>query len=229
MPPKIFTPSLFFKHATCPHWIWHDLYSDQKEKSEESELKIKIREQGVVHEDEYVKSLVCEKVTEVEPEVAFKQTLALMRSGAELIYQGAIQYEKDGVLYRGRPDLLEKKSGRSNFGNYYYSPVDIKSSKDIKKEQESQLILYGLILEQMQGCYPDGVAIINKEHTRYDLPKDTGSIEKVKHLIATILDVMSGNKPPLKLSSGCKDSPWFSKCISEAEEKNDIALIYKLD
>src|SRR5581483_3094347 len=29
--------------------------------------------------------------------------------------------------------------------------------------------------------------------------------------------------------STCKDSPWFSKCISEAEERNDIALLYHLD
>jgi len=226
---QVFSPSLFFKYAKCPHWIWHDLHSDETEKAEESELVSKIREQGVVHEDEYIKGLIYDEVTEEDLDEAFEHTSKLMQSGAELIYQGAIQYEKDGVVYRGRPDLLEKKTGSSQFGDYYYSPLDIKSSKDIKKEQKYQLILYGLILEKMQGLYPTEVTIINKEHKRYDLLRDDKDVAKTQALIDAILAIMKGAKPPLKLASGCKESPWFSKCISEAEEKNDIALIYRLD
>ncbi|MDP3901656.1 MAG: TM0106 family RecB-like putative nuclease [bacterium] len=225
----IFSPSLFFKHATCPHWIWHDLYSDEKNKAEEPELVSKVREQGVVHEDEYVKGLEHETVAEEDLDEAFGHTLKLMRSGTELIYQGVIQYEDGGVTYRGRPDLLERKGGKSEFGGYYYSPVDIKSSKDIKKEQKYQLVLYGLILEKLQGRYPDEVSIINKEHKRYDLLQDEGDITKTKLLMDVILSIMKGGKPPLRLSSSCKNSPWFDMCVSEAEEKDDIALIYKLD
>jgi len=40
---------------------------------------------------------------------------------------------------------------------------------------------------------------------------------------------MRGHKPPLKLVSSCKNSPWFSECIREAEVANDIALLYRLD
>ena len=76
-----------------------------------------------------------------------------MAAGAELIYQGVIQYEADGVLYQGRPDLLKKMSGKSKFGDYYYEPIEIKSTKELHTEQKYQLVFYGLVLEQVQGCF----------------------------------------------------------------------------
>jgi len=227
---KIFTPSLFFKYIQCIHWIWHDLYSDEKDKIEESEFSNRIREQGVAHEDEYIKDLVFDEVKEEDPEKAYKETIKLMKAGSELIYQGAIQYEEDNIIYRGRPDLMEKKKGKSKFGDHYYIPVDIKSSKEIKKEQKLQLLTYGLILEKVQGNFPDELAIINKEKKRNSLEIKNNDIEKVKKTIEEIISILIGNKPPLKLTSSCKKtSPWFGKCVSEAEEKNDIALIYNLD
>ena len=226
---QIITPSDFYKHATCPHWIWHDIYSDESDKKAESELVIKLREQGIIHEDQYVKNLQYEEVEEKNPDKAFEETLKLMKAGTPLIYQGAIQYEKDNVIYRGRPDLLEKKEGASSLGDWYYTPIDIKSSKEVKKEHKYQLILYGFILENLQDRYPDEVAIINKDGQRYDLLRDDKDVAKAQSLMDIILTTMKGTKPPLKLVSGCKNSPWFDKCVSEAEEKEDLALIYKLD
>lgn len=226
----IFTPSLFFKYATCPHWIWHDLFSDPSKKGEVPALTEKLIEQGVLHEQDYVKDLKFIKVEEIDPVQAFAHTVKLMKSGVDLIYQGEIQCEVDGVLYRGRPDLLEKRIGTSsNFGNYYYVPIDIKSSKEIKKEQWMQLMLYSKILEELQGLFSGEPEIINKEHERIIFKIEEKHREKTFSKIDEILKVIKGNKPPLKLSSNCKSSPWFDQCVLEAEQVNDIALIYKLD
>ena len=226
----VFTPSLFFKHATCPHWIWHDKFGDPSKKGEVPALTEKLIEQGVFHEEEYVKNLKFKRVHEIAPEDAFAHTFQLMKDGAHLIYQGEIQYEANGVLYRGRPDLLEKHTDcSSDLGNYYYEPVDIKSSKDIKKEQLMQLVLYAKILEAVQGRSPTNCAIINKEHERISIEIKEKIQEKTFLKIDEILQVIRGSKPPLKLSASCKSSPWFDQCLAEAKKANDIALIYKLD
>lgn len=225
----IFTPSLFYKHAACPHWIWHDIYSDPKDKGEISELTQKIFEQGVLHEEEYMKDLTFTKVEEVDSEEAFQETMALMRAGTELIYQGVIQYQEGSITYRGRPDLLKKVEGKSAFGDFQYVPIDIKSSKEPKTEQKHQLTIYGEILEKIQGSFPAYVAIINKEKQTIQVVVGSIDREKTNSLAQTILEILDGKKPPLKLVSGCKDSPWFKKCVSDAEEKNDIALLYQLD
>ncbi len=225
-----FTPSLFFQYATCPHWIWHEYYSDPKERGELPELAQKLLEQGVLHEEEYVASLDIQEVgTRHGGEKALAQTIQLMKQGAKYIYQGYLEYEHEGVKYTGRPDLLERRKGKSYLGKYYYAPIDIKNSSDIKKTHWLQLGAYSLLLENIQGVYPEEVAIINAHKERINYLLTEVHRDKVLEQIQIILDIMRGIKPPLKLVSTCKNSPWYKYCIADAEAKNDIALIYKLN
>ena len=224
-----FTPSLFYKFSTCPHWIWHDFFGNPANKIEVPALAQKLIDQGVLHEEEYIKGLNFVSVTLKNSTDAFAATLALMQSGTDLIYQGEIQYEENNILYHGRPDLLEKRPGTSKFGAYYYAPIDIKSSSKLDKKHKLQLTLYATILEQMQGVFPEETAIINRAHERIPFtiaPKDRAETQKQ---MSSILAVMSGEKPPLKLAGSCKQSPWYPECVHDAEEAQDIALLYKLD
>lgn len=224
-----FSPSLFFQHATCPHWIWRDRYGDQKRKGDLPELALKLLEQGVLHEEEYIKNLSVTAVTEAFGEAAYQTTLGLMRQGVQFIYQGVIYADIGTVRYQGRPDLLERIPGKSGFGAYLYRPIDIKNSKDIKPTHWLQLCLYSLILEKIQSVFPNEVAIINSEHRQIGFTLSLSHRQKTQDKVAEILRVMAGEKPPLKLVSNCKQSPWFTECIREAEATNDIALIYRLD
>ncbi len=73
------------------------------------------------------KITVDETISEQDAE---KQTLEYMRVGAELIYQGVISYVEGNIKFKGRPDFLKKCEGSSNFGDYYYMPIEIKNSKN---------------------------------------------------------------------------------------------------
>ena len=68
----------------------------------------------------------------MDPEKGVEETLSLMKEGKPLIYQGWLEKRIDNIIYRGRPDLLEKRPGISNFGDWIYVPIDIKSSSEIK-------------------------------------------------------------------------------------------------
>lgn len=224
-----FTPSIFFQYATCPHWVWRDVYGDRTQKGEIPELAQKLMEQGVLHETDFIKNLTVTAVASTAGEAAYVETENLMKQGTPLIYQGAIRAQWNSVRYQGRPDLLEKIAGQSRYGNYYYRPIDIKNSEDIKQNHRFQLTLYAMILEQMQGVFPIEAGIINCAKERLLLNLTSSLRAKTERKIAEILQVMAGYKPPLKLVSGCKSSPWFTTCVREAEAASDIALIYKLD
>ncbi len=229
-----FNPSLFFQYATCPHWVWRDRFGDQRRKGEVPELAQKLLEQGVLHEEEYIKNfdLHEEPLAKVEGdfgEAAYQQTMRLMRQGAPWIYQGVIYADFNEIRYQGRPDLLERIPIPSQLGNYAYRPIDIKNSKEIKQNHWLQLTLYGLILEKIQGVFPEDVAIINSERQRLDYQLTMAQRHKTNAKIQEILRVINGTKPPLKLVGSCKQSPWFGECVREAEEANDLALIYKID
>jgi uncharacterized protein len=226
---QVITPSLFYQHSTCPHWIWHDRFGDPSKRGEVPELAQKLLDQGVVHEAEYVKGMAFDHVAASDPSAAFARTMELMRRGAERIYQGAIEAEVDGALWRGRPDLLERRAGRSRFGDHHYAPVDIKSSHSVHKEQQLQLTLYAVVLGALQGVRPRETAIINVDHERIPFRPDATHVAKTRAKAKEILAVLAGQKPPPRLASKCKRSPWFQECVREAEAANDIALIYDLD
>ncbi|MBS0606933.1 MAG: TM0106 family RecB-like putative nuclease [Verrucomicrobia bacterium] len=227
--PLIFSASHFFKYATQPLWIWYDRFGEQSKKEEISEFTLKLMESGVLHEDEYIAGLEVSKVEAVKAEEAIDATIALMRQGAGLIYQGCIQIEREGVIYRGRPDLLERREGSSIFGNWYYAPIEIKWSSKAKTVYKHQLTLYAIILEKLQEYFPKEVWIINRHHDRLTLTLDEDDISKTQSLIEQIVNVMNGEKPDVTITSKSKNSPWFKVALEEAKEKQDIALIYRLD
>lgn len=224
------SPSLFFKHAKSPHWIWYDLFGDPSLQTEMPELTKRLLEDGVLHEEEYVHNL--KKVT-VDPKISEKeaeqQTLEYMRTGEEMIYQGVISYVDGDVKYKGRPDLLKKCTGISDFGDYYYIPVEIKNStKCDKAEYKKQLMLYAVILEKVQGTRPAYGEFINKKHEAVTCTLDDKLYEKTLGAIKDILHILRGAEPPLKISSESKQTPWFDALIAEAKEKDDIALLYNV-
>ncbi len=229
MSRPIVTPSMFYKHAACPHWLWYDLYGDPSRKGDMPELAQKLLEQGVVHEQEYIKGLSVQAVLTVDPTRAAQETLTLMRAGMPLIYQGVIEVEINGVLWRGRPDLLEKRPGLSAFGDWKYVPCDIKSSHSIHDMQELQLAFYAIVLKAMQNAAPETASIINVDHVRVPLVLNAHLFAKTHKKVKEIVAIIGGEKPPLRLGSKCKHSPWFKECVRAAEEANDIALIYGVD
>lgn len=225
----ILTPTHFFQYETHPLWIWYDLFEDLSKKEEISEFALKLMDEGVIHEKTFIEDLDYTEVKAENTEEAFHATFDLMRRGAPLIYQGCIQIERDGVVYRGRPDLLEKREGVSHFGNWHYAPIEIKSSSKIKPLHKHQLNFYSLILEKVQGILPQEMGVINRHQIRLQYLASTEDYEKTRMLSEEILAIMRGNKPPSTITSKSKNSPWFKMALREAEDNRDVSLVYKLD
>ncbi len=224
------SPSLFYKYAKSPHWIWYDLFGDKSKKAEMPELTKRLIEDGVLHEEEYVKDLPKVTVdTKLSEDEAEKLTLKYMKTGEELIYQGVISYSDNGVKYKGRPDFLKKCDGSSNFGGYYYIPVEIKNSTKCEKaEYKKQLMLYAMILEHIQGFKPNSGEFINKKHGIITCDLDEKLFVQTHEVIQKILNIMKGDEPSLKISSVSKQTPWYDVLLEEAKNRNDIALIYNI-
>lgn len=224
------SPSLFFKYAKSAHWIWYDLHGDQSLKAELPELTQKLIEGGMLHEEDCVKDL--EKITvdvNLSEQDAETQTLEYMKGGAELIYQGVISYIEGDIKFKGRPDFLKKCEGASNFGNYYYMPIEIKNSKKCdKSEYKKQLMLYALILEKVQGVRPSNAGFINKNKETLTCKLTDKILQKTNDTVGSILNIIRGNEPPIKISRDALATPWGQVLLNEAKQKSDIALLYNI-
>jgi uncharacterized protein len=224
----IITPSHLYKFHKNPLWVWHDIFGDPTKKEPLSEFTLKLMEKGNLHEKKYISTLSVTEVEEKEPVKGIEETLCLMKRGTPLIYQGWLEKRVDDVTYRGRPDLLEKHPGTSNFGNWVYVPIDIKSSSDIKTLYKQQLAFYCMLLSSTQGYLPCSATIINEDFEKIEVIIDEKILQKTKEGMDEILAIFRGRKPPIHISSSTKETPWYKECLKEAEERRDISLIYKL-
>lgn len=177
------------------------------------------------HKEKLIKS---RKFEEVKPELfrdldeAFLATLELMKRGKN-IYHGVLMDEN----WVGMPDLLEAREGKSNFGDHYYVAYDIKNGPEIKDEYKFQLVFYSLILERLQGILPKDAYIINSDGEERSFMVD--DFLDYFHLTKDRIEkILEGEKPPPFLKSGCKHSPWYSLCVEETKECDDVSLVYRL-
>ena len=232
--PRPITASMFYQYLRCPHWVYWDIYGDEKDKAEVNDLLKKIWEHGVVHEKEVVAAYgdFAEVSGDLDEEGAFQKTVELMEEGARVIYHGRLE---DGA-WVGIPDLLVRTSlplgRRSRFGDYLYEPYDIKSAhlerpEAVRDEYRFQLVFYALILEKLQGLRPEYGHLIGAEREVADV-RINDFLDDFHLTLREIEKIVAGEKPPPFLSSSCKESPWFGLCRRDAENCDDICLIYKI-
>jgi predicted RecB family nuclease len=227
------TASDFYKYVTCPHWPWLDRFASRKERAMKRALtsgEERRLDDGYRHEQTVMEGMMRGRAVEVlategDPGALFQETLRAMQEGAEVIYQGTIIHDD----WHGRPDLLVKEAGTSKFGNWHYVPVDIKSAHDLKLSHRLQLVFYGHLLEQVQGRAPERGAIINGDRQWLWLEL-AGSEPEFQEVLQALQRVRAGERPPCVLRKACMDtSPWGAVCTHQAEEANDIALLYNVN
>ncbi len=226
----------FYNYSKCHRRVYMDLYGNPEEKGEYSEFLELLWERGVQIEREIIDQIRQQRLLTVVDgkagEETFKQTLDLMKNGAELIYQGVLVH--GDVI--GRPDLLERTDGSSQLGDYHYVPCDIKSgratedadSDEIKEHYANQMLLYAELLEKIQGHRPDTGKIIDNQGqvTVFevdDYADDYGETRAAVHAI-----VYERNEPEPIIGGICKDCVWQQPCLKWAETRQDPTLLSHL-
>ncbi len=227
----------FYRFFQCPHWIWYDLYGDQSKRGSIPPLMEMIYRDGLKHEKNVMRSRTFE---EIKPESfkdldeAFLATVELMKQGKN-IYHGVLMDQH----WVGIPDLLEarplERGMKSNFdysprfgeAGHYYVIYDVKSGHEIKDEYKFQLVYYSLILERIQGILPREAYIINADGEERSFVIDE-FLDYFHLTLERIERILSGEKPPPFLKSGCKQSPWYALCLEDTKGCDDISLIYRL-
>jgi len=225
----IVTPEHFLQHAIQPLWIWYDRFGDKSKKGQLPQASVKQTEKDELYKQTFLSALTGPRVDEADPEKAFAKTLQLMKEGAPYICNGCIQIAHKEVLYRGRPDILERRAGHCVFGDWYYAPIEIKPVAKVEHVHKSQLAFYALILSKMQGYFPVVAKIINGQGQPVLVSLGEKGILKTREITKKIIDILRGQKPEVNIATKSKRSPWFDLEFQEAQEKKDISLIYNLN
>lgn len=218
------TEKTFFQYLKCPNWVYFGTHAFETNVHEP--LMERLMDDGLVPEKEREIISDREDVVEVlaeDPDEAFLQTLTYMREGRKTIYHPVL-VDKHFV---GHPDLLERVEGRSHLGDYYYVAVDIKRSRYLRDEFKFQGCFYAELLKRIQKVKPVQGYVIqpDREVMSYLLEEFAGEYELT---LSEIEKILAGKRPAHFVTSGCKQSPWFSECVETAEACDDISLLNRV-
>ena len=217
------TATHFYEYCKCPRKVYNNFHLEAELKLPVSDFTQYLFERGKEHEKTVVSKMKFVMPTARTDSERFKQTAEFMENGKPLIYQGVLI---SGNL-AGKPDLLVKKKGKSELGNYYYMPVDIKTGLSLKKEYAMQILFYAYLLEKIQGFMPLKAGLINGCSEKEEF-KVQDYFNKFSGILFDIEKILSGFKVKPHICSECKECVWRDFCIDWALKKDDISLIYKL-
>ncbi len=159
----IYSPSdlIVFMESEFASWMnrYHLDFPDKFKPDEDDESHKILQAKGMQHEKAFVQRLSAEgkNVCNVETRSdAPETTLALMREGADVIYQAALQHDD----FAGYADFLVQAEGPSRLGDYHYEVWDTKLALKPKPYFLIQLCCYAEMLEHIQGKRPPVVRVV---------------------------------------------------------------------
>jgi predicted RecB family nuclease len=215
----------------CKHASFLDLrdLTDPVVISERDAATVLIFEKGIEHEKRHLASLKARGLDVVEvPGEGFDLaertalTRAVMRAGAEVIYQAALVVPP----WLGYADFLKRVEGASNLGAWSYEALDTKLSRTGKPEHVIQLASYSRLIGDEQGRMPTEMHV------------QLGNNEKVPLRVADFIHYHSiaqrrletfANQPP-EVSTGepcghCRTCRWSDRCGAGWEAADHLTLV----
>lgn len=218
---KRITKQSFYRYLKCPSWIWYDATLPHREDA----MRARVQDDALIQEQERA-ILVTRKSIEVSAESedeAFAKTLELMKQGTQSIYGGVLVHGH----WVAKPDLFERVSGKSNFGDYYYVACDIKRSRHLKDEYCVQGAFYAEVLRGIQGIKPKQGYIMRPDGTveAYILEE---YLTKFRLALDGIERILEGIREPHFLTSDCKQSPWFDECKKETIASDHLSRMNRI-
>jgi uncharacterized protein len=153
------------------------------------------------------------------------RTMEAMRSGADVIYQGAFLAGN----WHGFADFLIRTAGKSNLGEYHYEPLDTKLSHTAKPKHVIQLAVYSHLVGEAQGRAPDRIHVnlgtgetVTLRATDYRFYFEHAR-ERMESYIAA--EPQESEAIPCSACSLCS---WRERCADEWQTSDHLTLVAKI-
>ncbi len=157
-----------------------------------------------------------------QPEAGAAATLAAMRAGASVIYQGVVLDEG----WWGIPDFLERVERPSALGAWSYEVVDAKLAKRSKPAFLLQLGLYSALLAAAQGAEPERLHVVLGTRARdsFRVADFAAYFRRLRAraLAATSVDAEPCYPGPVEFCAVCA---WSARCEARRERDDHLSRV----
>ncbi|MEO8468683.1 MAG: TM0106 family RecB-like putative nuclease [Chloroflexota bacterium] len=199
-----------------------------------------IQKRGYAHEQAYISRLRAEgrSVLEIatgelktlaQLREAEAQTVAAMRSGADVIFQATFF---DGH-WRGHADFLVRRDDRpSNLGSWSYDVADTKLARRVKAAAILQMCVYADLLERLQGVPPELVSVVTGDGIAHPhrLEDYAAYYRAAKFRFEERLAADEARPVPAQATypepvDHCRVCPWWSVCVDQRRADDHLSIV----
>ena len=173
-----------------------------------------------------------------EPDAA-QATLAAIRDGADVVYQGVLLADQspDGPALLGRPDflvragLLPAPDGEPRLARDHYEVVDAKLARSAKARAVAQIGFYSDLLAGAQGIRPRWMhlALGDGEFTSLKVDDYAAYERQARRLLTAFIADDDGENPPSvpypEPVEHCVICRWSELCAGRRRRDDDLSLI----
>ena len=186
-----------------------------------------LQDLGNEHESNYIQHMRDEGLTVVDLSENRKveATLAAMKEGPDRITQARLQLGN----WVGYADILIKKEGSSDLGDYHYEVADTKLAQVTKAGTILQLSLYAEIVASLQGRRPELMYVVKPGE---DFPTESFRVDDFaayyqwvkRKFVASLQDGSLKDTYPEPVSK-CSSCVWWSRCDKQWRKDDHLSLV----
>jgi predicted RecB family nuclease len=225
----LLTAQLLLNYQRCARRAFLDAYGDPNQKAPPSDFLLKLGQDAIEHQRSVLANYpwVRPAYPKGDWQAGAQATLELMQQGVEHIHQGVLlTTDESGLVLVSSPDLLVKQPGLSIFGDWLYTPIDIKLSKRPKLEYQIILTFHVYLLAAMQGGWPETawLYIREKGQLAIDLWQ---TLPQMQALLAELSLILNQQQEPeiFIARNSCNLCTWFDHCYGIAQAEQHLSLL----
>ncbi len=225
----LLTAELLLNFQRCDRRAFLDVYGDRSQKAPPSDFLQKLRQDSVFHQQKVLENQVWHRPAYPKEDWAAgaRATLELMQQGVEQIYQGVLLVEESsGLTLASTPNLLSKQPGHSYFGDWLYTPGDIRLSKRPKLEYQVVTAFHVQLLAATQGAWPETAWLFLRGKGPY--PVDLWQmLPHMQTVLAALSHLLQQRQEPevFIARNRCSLCPWFNQCYEIAQSQRHLSLL----
>ncbi|MGW8124104.1 TM0106 family RecB-like putative nuclease [Roseivirga echinicomitans] len=226
---KRLTASKLQNHLACKRITYLDLLVEngdlQKPEWNNPSASI-LQELGNEHERKYLDFLKGKSlfIKELAKEDSYDDAILAMKAGYDIIAQPKLKWGK----WMGYADILVKRNGVSELGDYYYEAQDTKLSQITKANTIVQLSLYSKMINLIQGDHAQVIGVVK--------PGDPFNLEEFnlsefdayfRYIVARFegeLKIGVEEQYPLPVEK-CATCIWWKSCRAKWLKDDHLSLV----
>ncbi|MEM9220715.1 MAG: TM0106 family RecB-like putative nuclease [Cyanobacteria bacterium P01_F01_bin.150] len=251
--PLVITDELLLNFQRCKRRAFLDKYGSPANKDAISDYMKKVRQDSLTHQKNILAKHPTQ--TPQYParhwHKGFEETLKLMQQGVSHIEKGVLQaicppfiaefgetspyqslnlthIRNNGktIILVSRPKLLIRTPGKSEFGNWFYVPADIKLGKRPKTDYQVVAALHAYLLFLIQGTWPDKSSLFLRHGNEYSVKLEEKIPQMTSVLENCVEMIVHQQEPGVFISRNrCDLCPWLSHCYDVAQSEAHLSLL----